>query len=176
MLSIDNYHFLGFNWEERVRAYEHMVTYFVQWAGISGIGVENADASKIPFFKELLMYPVLCFAAFSVVLLTPMKLFYNLMKFITFSYNTFWGWFVDNWNTAISLLDAFYMVFLSPFDVLFDFFILLPIDIIWWFTQLVTWFGINLPIMWYYSVIGFEIMYGRLYWLAMWIIFHFEDF
>jgi hypothetical protein len=68
------------------------------------------------------------------------------------------------------------MVFLSPWDVVIDFFILLPIDIIWYMTQVFTWLGLNAPVLFYYSIYGWDILYGRLYWIALYIIFHFDEF
>lgn len=121
------------------------------------------------------MYPILVFASFLTIFFAPAKLLYNLVGLVTFSM-TFTDFFVDNWNAILSSFDALYMTFLSPIDAFVNLFALLPLDIAVYLSQVASWFVLNVPIMTYYTFFGLEILNGRLYWVALWIIFHFTEF
>ena len=172
MVTLDDFSFLGWDYEDRIRAYDHTINYNITWIGISGFGVVTDD---IPFFRELLMYPVLVFASALLVFFTPAKLFYTLIGLLTFKISL-WGYFAENWNTFVSVIDSFYMVFLSPWGILVDFFLLLPLDVIIWMGQVLSWFGINFPVLLYYLVYGFKVLYGRLYWVSLYLIYHFVEY
>lgn len=173
MISYDDFYFWYFDYEDRVIAYDAFVAYYPTWTGLSGVG--EADPLKIPFITEFLMYPVLFFAGFSVILLTPFKFFYIFLELILWKVSPA-DYGVNAWNVVVSFVDALYMIFLSPFDILFKMFILLPFDVFNYLVQLGSWLIINFPTtVWYFNR-GWEILYGRLYWLAMWIIFHYDDF
>ena len=121
------------------------------------------------------MYPILAFASFVTIFFAPAKLLYNIVGLLTFQ-RTFMNYFIDNWNAFLSIFDALYMMFLSPIDVFVNFFLLLPLDIAVYLSQVASWFAINWPILTYYTFYGLEILNGRLYWLALWIIYHYNDF
>ena len=133
MLNKDDFHFFGFNWDERRRAYWSLIDWYVSWIGVSGFGKTYRDEPEVPFWREFLMYPLLLFASISVVILAPIK---NLSTFLKLFFwrITLGEFFTEGWNTFVSVLDAFYMAFLSPFDVLINIFLLLPIDIFLWLT------------------------------------------
>lgn len=169
----DEFHLIGFNWDERVRAYNSTTTWFVKWVGLSGFGGDLRNDPDVPILREILMYPFLVFASFITVVFAPAKLLYIVLKLIMFR-STFRDLFVDGWNTLVSVSDAFYMTFLSPIDVFIDFFLLLPFDVFLWVLQLVTWLLINIPILLYTIVRGMEIVNQRVYWMALYFIYHFE--
>jgi hypothetical protein len=173
MTPEEDFYYWNFDWDDRVRAYDSTIPYFVFWTGLSGIGVD--DGENVSVIKQIFMYPALVFAAFWVVTLTPAKLLYTFLG-LSFGKATVRDYTIDNWNTFISFFDAIYMVFFNPFRIIIDVLLLLPIDIILYLIQLGTWLVINSPILGYFLVYGWEIMFRRQYWVAMYIIFHFEDF
>jgi hypothetical protein len=172
---MDDYYFWFFDFDDKVRVYEHTLPFYATWAGLSGFGVDLTESTKIPFFKELLMYPMLVFVSFVVVFFTPARLLYTFLELISFN-SSLTDYTIDNWNTFLSFFDAFYMVFLSPFDIFVRLLVLLPIDIVWYLSQLFSWIGVNIPIFLYYIAYGWEIMFNRLYYYSMYIIFHFLEF
>ena len=165
---------VGFNYEDRVRAYDQTTPWYVTWLGISGIGHTFRDEPKVPFLREVLMYPFLVFASIVTVIFAPAKLLYIFMKFIMFR-SSFKEFFVDNWNALLSVADAFWMTFLSPIDAFVNFFLLLPLDIFLWVLQAMSWFLVNLAVLMWIPIKGLEILNGRLYYIALHFIFHFEE-
>jgi len=156
MTSLEDFWFFGFFEDEKIVAYDHTWNGGVKWLGISGLFLpeDEVKEDKIPIFREVLMYPSLLFACFVVVIFTPAKLLYTLMGIVTFQ-TSLEDYIVDNWNTFGSFIDAFYMALLSPWDVVTNFFILFPLDILLYFGQAFAWLGVNFPVLWFYSVDGF---------------------
>ena len=122
---------VGFTYEDRVRAYDQTTAWFVTWFGISGIGNTFRNEVKVPFLREVLMYPFLVFASFVTVFFAPAKLLYTFLKLL-FGRSSFKEYFIDNWNTMLSVSDAFWMTFVSPIDAFVNVFLLLPLDCILW--------------------------------------------
>jgi hypothetical protein len=167
--------FIGFNYDDRVVAWEHTVEYFPLWFGFSGLGGFVRNEPKVPFWREFLMYPLLFLASFVVVIFSPFKYLDTFFRLFFFKMNL-WEYITELWNIGISILDAFYMAFLSPVDIIINFFILLPLDIVWYLVQVATWLTINWPVISFYLLYGFDILNDRLYWMALFLIYHFVEF